>query len=62
MEGPMVRPKSEVERKLFGIRIYPPVMKAMKVLAAKKDMPVNHAFEEALKEYLEKYGEKIEIK
>lgn len=58
----MVRPKSEVERKLFGIRIDPTVMKALKVLAAKMDMPVNHALEEAVKEYLKKHGEKIEKK
>lgn len=58
----MVRPKSEVERKLFGIRLDPAIMKALKVLAAKQDIPVNQALEEAIKEYLKKHGEKIEKK
>ncbi len=51
----MAREKSPIERKSFGIRLDPDLVKELKILAAKKDSQVNHLLEEAIKDLLEKY-------
>ncbi len=53
----MAREKSSNERKPFGIRIKPELMKKLRMLAVEKDMQVNHLLEEAIEDLLEKYKE-----
>ncbi len=53
----MAREKSSTERKPFGIRIKPELMKKLRMLAVEKDMQVNHLLEEAIEDLLEKYKE-----
>ena len=50
-----VSSKKTPERKLFGIRLTPPLMKKMKALAVEKDTTPNRLIEVALKEYLKKH-------
>ena len=56
MEGEVSRKKSEVERKLFGVRIIPDKMKALKIHALNRDLPLSHVLEEAIDEFLKKHG------
>lgn len=48
--------KSNIERKPVGYRLSPTVIKAIKVIAVNNDMQVNIVVEEALSEYIAKYG------
>ncbi len=56
----MAKPKSEVERKFFGFRLNPALIIGIKILAAKKERPVNQSIEEAISEYLAKNGETVQ--
>ena len=55
----MAKPRSEIERKFFGFRLNPALIIGIKILAAKREKPVNQSLEEAISEYLAKNGEKI---
>ncbi len=50
----MEREKSTIERKSFGIRLDPDLVKELKILAVKKDSQVNHLLEKAIRDLLEK--------
>lgn len=47
------------EKKTFSIRIEKELMKALRLLAIKKEIPFGVLMEEAAKDLLKKYGEKI---
>ena len=44
-------------RKSYGIRLDPELIKGIKIIAAKRDKPVNRVLEDAIIEYLKKHGE-----
>jgi predicted transcriptional regulator len=44
-------------RKSYGIRLDPELVKGIKILAAKQEVPVNRVLENAIIEYLKKHGE-----
>ncbi len=54
----MARPKSEVKRKSFGIRLDVELVKALKHISTDSDKPLNVLVEEGIREVLENYGEK----
>jgi hypothetical protein len=58
----MAKPKSEIERKFFGFRLNPALIIGIKILAAKRERPVNQSLEEAISEYLAKNGETVQNK
>jgi predicted transcriptional regulator len=49
-----------MERKMFATRIDPQLIKSLKMLAVKQEKPNNHLLEEAIKDLLKKYRQKIE--
>ncbi len=44
-------------RKSYGIRLNPELVKGIKIIAAKREEPVNRVLEDAIVEYLKKHGE-----
>jgi len=44
-------------RKSYGIRLDPKLVRGIKIIAAKKDKPINRVLEDAIIEYLKKHGE-----
>lgn len=52
----MAREKSVVERKLFGIRLDPSLMKQVKILSAKMDTNSNLLIEQAIRDFLKTKG------
>ena len=44
-------------RKSYGIRLSPDLVKPLKLLAVKKEKPVNRLLEEAIVDYLKKHKE-----
>ena len=48
---------SSSDRKSYGIRLDPELVRGIKIIAAKRDKPVNRVLEEAIIEYLKKHGE-----
>ena len=50
----MAREKSTIERKSFGIRLNPALVKELKIMAAQRDTQVNLLLEEAIRDFLEK--------
>ena len=53
----MAREKSTIERRSFGIRLDPALVKELKILAAQRDTQVNLLLEEAIRDFLEKCRE-----
>ena len=53
----MAREKSNIERKSFGIRLTPELVRELKILAAQRDTQVNLLLEEAIRNFLEKCRE-----
>ncbi len=51
-------PKSD--RKSFGIRLSPSLVKSLKLVAVKMDKPVNRVLEEAIIDFLKKHNEPIQ--
>jgi predicted HicB family RNase H-like nuclease len=54
----MVRPKSTIDRKQFGARVNPEVIKKLKHLAVDKGVSFNILIEEALEDLLKKNKQK----
>lgn len=55
--GTMAREKSTIERRSFGIRLNPALVKELKILAAQRETQVNLLLEEAIRDFLEKCRE-----
>lgn len=54
----MSREKDEIEKKTFGIRLDPALMKDLQYLGVDKDRWVNDLIDEAIRDLLKKYREK----
>ncbi len=52
----MAREKSEVQRKLFGIRLDPHLMKQLKILSAKMETNTNIVIEQAIRDFIRNKG------
>lgn len=48
----MAREKSAVQRKLFGIRLDPQLIKQLKILSAKMETNTNLLIEQAIRDFL----------
>ncbi len=49
-----------MEKKQFNSTINANVLKSLKILAVKKDQNINQILEEAIRDLLKKYGQKVE--
>lgn len=57
----MARPKSDTKREQKGLRLRSDVMTAMGHLSVDLKAPLNVLVEEALQDFLEKHGRKLEV-
>jgi hypothetical protein len=52
----MAREKSDIQRKFFGIRLDPALMKQVKIVSAKMDTNSNLLIEKCIRVYLKEKG------
>jgi hypothetical protein len=57
----MARPKTETERQQTGFRLRTDLVKALRHLAIDTGKPANVVIEQALEEYLQKYGYEVPL-
>jgi hypothetical protein len=52
----MSRPKDAIEKKTFGVRLDPALMKELQFLAVEKERWVNDLIDESIRDLLKKYA------